>query len=69
MPNYCVTAVNPITKEREVVTPPCSCRDICESIVRREQRKPRRNRAWLTPRVESYPPQQLVFEFQNDMTL
>lgn len=63
---YCVTALNPITGEREVVTPPCS-RDTAMSIVSRERGKSHKKRTYKSPRVECYPPSNLFLNF-NEQT-
>lgn len=62
-PKYHITAINPLTRQREAVTLPCS-KAKADKMLAKEKKKPPRKRAWKYPKVEIYPPQQqkLCFE-------
>ena len=61
---YHVTAINPLTRQRESVTPPCS-KEKAVKILAKVKRVSPRKRTWKYPKVEIYPPRQLHLNFNN----
>jgi hypothetical protein len=56
MKQYCITGINKLTREREVVTVPCSLPTAID-ILKREKGKPSHRQSYLKLKIESYPPQ------------
>lgn len=59
---YHVTAINPLTRQRESVTLPCS-RDKAVKMLTKKKRISPRKRTWKYPKVEIYHPRQLELNF------
>ena len=54
-PYYCVTAISRLTRERELVTPPCT-KESAEVVCLKTKRTSARKRDYLYPKVEVLPP-------------
>lgn len=61
-PHYHVTAVNPLTGQREAITPSCS-KETAEKILLKMKRLPGYKRTYKRPKVEMCQPHQLRFNF------
>ena len=62
---YCVSAINRLTREREIVTPECS-KENAQKVLQMVLSVHPRKRSWLYPRVELYT-RHLQFELKIDM--
>ena len=52
---YCITGINRMTRQRDILTPPCSMEKAVK-IMNRELCKPASKREYLYLRREAYPP-------------
>lgn len=64
MKRYQITGINKLTREREVVTVPCS-KSMAEAILQREKRKSSRRRDYIHLKMQVCPPQQLCLNFNK----
>ena len=65
MKKYCITGKNRITRQREVITIPCSLQNAVD-ILAREKKKPAKKRSYLDLRIAVYPPSPKVIPFKNE---
>lgn len=63
-PSYCVTARNRLTGEREVLTPSCS-KEKEEEVKLKYGLSRSSKRPYTHPKVELYPPKQLILTFKD----
>lgn len=62
-PKYHVTAINPLTRQREPVSLPCSQAKAEKMLAKMKKQSPRK-RTWKYPKLEVYPPQQQRLNFE-----
>lgn len=61
---YHVTAINPLTRQRESISRPCS-RDKAFKTLAKVKRISSLKRTWKYPKVEIYPHRQLYLNFNK----
>ena len=61
-PKYHVTAVNPLTRQREPVSLPCSRKNAEKMLAKMKKQSPRK-RIWKYPRLEVCPPKTATLGF------
>lgn len=66
MKRYCVTAINRLTGEREILTPPCSSEN-ADNILLRLSNVKSKNRPYTHPRKAEYPKQLNLFTQKVDV--
>lgn len=59
---YHITAINPLTRFREPVTPPCSKEKAAKILAKMKKVSPRK-RTWIYLKMEIYPPPLGKIEF------
>lgn len=63
MRQYCITGISKLTKEREVITIPCSLPNAVE-ILKREKAKPPKKRSYINLKIQVYAEQKKL-NFKN----
>ena len=64
MKQYCITGKSRLTRQREVITIPCSLQNAVE-ILKREKAKPANKRDYLDMRLAVYPPEIKITQLKN----
>jgi hypothetical protein len=65
MKQYCITGINKLTNERDVITVPCSLPTVL-GILKREKAKAPHRQAYKNLKIEFYPPPvQLELQFKE----
>lgn len=65
MKQYCITGVNRLTRERQVITTPCSLSNAI-SILKREKAKSPKKREWIRLKINVYPVAPEIIPFKNE---
>lgn len=66
MKRYCVTAVNRLTGQREIITPPCSLENANAICYRMKETKAKK-RSYTYPKAVEYPKQLNLFTKKLDL--
>lgn len=65
MKQYCITGVNRLTRERQVITTPCSLSNAV-AILKREKAKSPKKRDWIKLKINVYPTNPEIIQFKNE---